>query len=43
MTNLDLEEYKIEFLKDSIQDIQETIRATDIKAGFFLIILCLPF
>lgn len=37
-----LDEYKYIFIKDSIQDIQNTIRATDVKSGFFLAILCLP-
>lgn len=38
-----VEEYKIRLLETSIQDIQETIRAMDVKSGFFLVLLCLPF
>lgn len=34
---------KISFIKDSILDIQETIRAIDTKIAALLVILCVPF
>ncbi len=34
--------YKIEFLYKSIEDIQSTIRAIDIKAGFLFVVIFLP-
>lgn len=33
---------KLSFMRESINDIQLTIRAIDVKAGFFLVFLCLP-
>ena len=31
-----------ELLRESIIDTQLTVRAIDVKAGFFLVFLCLP-
>lgn len=33
---------KLSFMHESINDMQSTIRAIDVKAGFFLVFLCLP-
>ncbi|MGU3313037.1 hypothetical protein [Acinetobacter sp. M5A5_2a] len=33
---------KTDLLRESILDTQQTIRAIDVKAGFFLVFLCLP-
>lgn len=33
---------KLDLLRESIVDTQQTVRAIDVKAGFFLVFLCLP-
>lgn len=33
---------KCDLLRESIVDTQQTVRAIDVKAGFFLVFLCLP-
>lgn len=38
-----IDSYKENFLIESIQDTQATIRALDIKSGFLFVFLCVPF